>query len=171
MKKILLIAVLAIGMIFTACQKAEAPSTETSVTETPTIKEDANTKTLESSAFTITVPANLTVEATEGRGRIQNFTPDNDLYSLKDGEYYIELVFNTTEEIYSEGIFRSEYNKVEATSFNGAPAFYGTESLPAGDSSPSVGYYIPNTMVIGIYSESSNGFTSAKDLLKSLTLK
>lgn len=173
MKKTLLIAVLAIGLIFTACQKTETPSAKTSFPETPMIAENINTKTLESSIFTITVPTNLILEATQDRGRIQNFTPDNDLYMLKDGEYSIEIIININDEDYpySEETFRGEYKTVEESDFNGTPALYGIDRLPAGDSGPGVGYYIPDTMIIGIYSESASGIASAKDLLKNLKLK
>jgi hypothetical protein len=166
MKKVLLIAILAIGLIFIACQNSKTPSPET-----PTIKENNNTKTMESSAFVVTVPANLILEATEDRGRIQNFTPDSDLYTLKDGEYFIEIIFNITDETYSENIFRGEYKTVEKSSLNGTSALYGIDRLPAGDSGPGIGYYIPDTLAINIYSESDNGLTSAKELLKSLILK
>lgn len=166
MKKTLLITLLAVGLIFSACQKiGPAPA------ETPIIKEEANTKTLESSIFSITVPANLTIETTENGGRIQNFTPDSDLYILKDGEYFIGIIFNITDETYSEDVFRSEYKTVEESDLNGEPALYGIDRLPAGDSPTGVGYYIYDTLVIGIYSKSESGIANAKKVLENFFLK
>lgn len=177
-KTFLAVLVLASSILLLACQKPSPPVTpqipttpsseETSQIPTEEPTEESNL--LETDTFKITVTPELTVEKIGNYSRIQNYTPDRDLYTLKDGEYYIEFI-SLTDETYNEESFRDSYKNIEETELNGKKALYGTDRNVAGDGNNGIGYFIENNIVINISTESENGLKAAQDLLKALTFK
>lgn len=124
-------------------------------------------KSVYNEAFILNTSGEFIVENSDEYSRIQNYTPDNDLYTLKDGEFFIEIFKGISEEDFGSG-----YKTILVSEFNGKDVVKGEDRELGGEAVDGIGYYLAgDNILINLSYETTTGLENAENVLSNILWK
>lgn len=148
-------------------------------TEQGGIVADEKDYLLEMTVFTLMVPGTssedsfLIVDKSDNgtSGRIQNYKPVSDVYTLQKGEFYVEFFENAIDETQ----FRKDHPQTSTQTLAGKEVLYAEDGPHGGESASLIhSYYVQfdtQTLLITVSSESDEGIEAGKKILQFIEWK
>jgi hypothetical protein len=121
--------------------------------------------------FLLQVPGELYKDEIEGSARFQNYEATEEPYTLKDGEYYVEIFYGDNA---SEQAFKNLYKTIDSVTLAGKSVQHGTEKNIMGDGNNGEGYLAKisgDYVLINISSESATGIENAMSVVETIEWK